>query len=188
MDSTVAPSACRAAAGGGTAAFEDYVAARRPALLRFGRLLSGNTAAAEDLVQTALARSYLRWGSIDDPEAYVRRAMVNANLSWWRRRPWREELTDTLPERAADGPGAEVGVDLRDAVWTALAGLPARQRSVLVLRYYEGLTEREIADLLHCSVGTVKSAASRALDKLRALPELKDESPRPASRSTEGEA
>ena len=147
------------------ASFEDFVAARSRHLLHAAHLLTGDRHRAEDLLQTALTRAYLRWDRIDEPEGYVRRTMVNAHTDWWRRKPWREQSTDLVPDVAVpDGSGA---YGERDAVLTALATLSGRQRAVVVLRYYEGLSEAEIAAALGCSAGTVKSAASRAMAKLR---------------------
>ena len=148
--------------------FRSYVAARSPVLLRTAYLLTGSRADAEDLLQTALAKTYLSWERIRDREAvdgYVRRVMVNTQTSWWRRRKVDEYATDQLPER----PGRDLtaDVDLHDALWTALASLPRRQRSMVVLRYYEDLSEAETASVMGVSVGTVKSTTSRALAKLR---------------------
>jgi RNA polymerase sigma-70 factor (sigma-E family) len=148
--------------------FEDFVSARGQALQRFGFLLTGDWALAEDLVQTAFSRAYPRWSRIesDAPEAYVKKVMVNTWSSWWRRR-WRGELpAATLPDVAAGDPYP--AVDRRHAVKSALAGLPHRQRLVLVLRYHEDLSEQQVAELLGISVGTVKSQAAKALAKLRA--------------------
>jgi RNA polymerase sigma-70 factor (sigma-E family) len=148
--------------------FEAWMIARQPALLRTACLLAGDTATAEDLVQTALARVYLAWDRIRDREhldAYARKTLLNEYRSMWRR-PWRrrELVSDQLPERA--GPGEEY--DGRSAaLWELVATLPPRQRAVLVLRYYEELTEAETAAALGVSVGTVKSQASRALAALR---------------------
>lgn len=154
------------------ASFESFVAARSRHLLHAAHLLTGDRHRAEDLLQTALTRAYLRWDRIDsdDPEGYVRRTMVNAHTDWWRRKPWREQSTDRLPETAVvDGTSS---YDTRDAVLAALATLSGRQRAVVVLRYYEGMSEAEIAAALGCSTGTVKSATSRAMAKLRAHPGL----------------
>jgi RNA polymerase sigma-70 factor (sigma-E family) len=147
--------------------FEAFVAARLPALLRFGRALTGSEHAAADLVQDALERSFMRWGRIvgapnSDPEAYVRRVMVTRNISLWRRLR-RERLADQVPERAVTDPEAAGDGE----VWQALGQLPTKQRAVIALRYYDNLSEREIADLLGVSAGTVKSHASRGLEKLR---------------------
>lgn len=150
-------------------AFSEYVAARQRALLRTAYVLTGDHHAAEDLVQTALARVYLSWNRIRDKQAldaYVRRAMVNEHTSWWRR-AWRrrERTTDDLPNHPADEPG------LDHADWDELKefvyGLPPRQRVAIVLRYLEGLSEAETAEIMDCSVGTVKSSTSRALAALR---------------------
>ncbi len=156
-------------------AFSAFVAARSRHLLQAAHLLTGDRHRAEDLLQTTLTRAYLRWDRIvdEDPEGYVRRTMVNAHIDWWRRRPWREQSTDDVPDRpVADGASA---YDARDALLAALAGLSRRQRAVVVLRYFEDLSEAEIARTLGCSTGTVKSAASRAMAKLRAHPGLRPE-------------
>ena len=149
--------------------FADFVTARMPAVLRWAHLLTGDRGRAEDLTQHAFAATYRHWRRISPAgaEAYVRRAVLNAHLSAWRRGWLRNERpTGELPERA--GPEPMAGVDERDAMWAALAGLPPRQRAVLVLRYYEDLSESEIARVLDISVGTVKSQASKALATLRA--------------------
>jgi RNA polymerase sigma-70 factor (sigma-E family) len=147
--------------------FRDFVTSRSPALLRTAYLLVGDRALAEDLVQSALAKAYRHWGRVTaagNPEAYVRRIMVNERRSWWRRNPGRE-VVGAVPERSGpDEPGALVE---RDAVWRAVLGLPPRTRAVLVLRYWEDLSEAETATVLGCSVGTVKSQASRGLRRLQ---------------------
>jgi RNA polymerase sigma-70 factor (sigma-E family) len=152
-----------------TEEFSAYVAARQKALLRTAFLLTGDYHAAEDLVQIALARTYLAWNKIRDKgalDAFVRRTMVNEHSSWWRR-AWRrlEHTTDTLPEVTAIPPGLERTE--RDEVWELVSTLPPRQRAAVVLRYYEDLSEVETAAALGCSVGTVKSQTSRALATLR---------------------
>jgi RNA polymerase sigma-70 factor (sigma-E family) len=147
--------------------FEEFVAGRGQALQRFGYALTGDWAMAEDLLQTALARAYPRWSRIqrDDPEAYVRKIMVNTWSSWWRRR-WRGEVpSGQLPESA--GPDSYASVDSRQALRTALTKLPARQRAVVVLRYHQDLSEAQVAELLGVTVGTVKSQAAKALAALR---------------------
>ena len=157
--------------------FRSYVAARSPALMRTAYMLSGNRADAEDLLQTALAKTYLAWDRIREREAvdgYVRRVMVNTQTSWWRRRKVDEHPTDVLPERSGRRD-ATADSDLHDALWTALAGLPKRQRAMVVLRYYEDLSEAETARVMGVSVGTVKSATSRALAKLRDTSGLRDD-------------
>jgi RNA polymerase sigma-70 factor (sigma-E family) len=149
------------------AVFADFVVGRGQSLQRTAYLLTGDWALAEDLVQTALARAYPRWDRIvrDDPEAYVRRILVNTWSSWWRRR-WRGEVpTGELPERAAADDYA--GSDRRTAVHDALSRLPRRQRAIVVLRYHEDMTETQVAHSLGISVGTVKSQTSKALTKLR---------------------
>jgi RNA polymerase sigma-70 factor (sigma-E family) len=146
--------------------FDEFVATRSPALLRTAYLLTGEHALAEDLLQTALAKCWFAWGRIDGPpEPYVRRAIATTYATWWRRK-WRAERpTGSLPERAtAAGTGS---VDDRDALWRALGALPRRQRAVVVLRYYEDLSEAETATILGISVGTVKSQAAKALATLR---------------------
>ena len=147
--------------------FDSFVASRAPALLRTAYLLVHDEGLAEDLLQTALAKSWSAWGRIhDDPEPYVRRVLVTTQISWWRRRWTRELPTATIPERAtsdADRSRSDAAQDL----WNAVGHLPRRQRAVVVLRYYEDLTEAETARLLGCSVGTVKSQCAKALGKLR---------------------
>ncbi len=146
-------------------AFDAFVRARLPDLLRFGRILTGNPDAAADLVQDALERTLLAWPRLqerDEPTAYVRRVMVNRNISIWRRLR-HETLTDELPEGRSED--AQRDHDL----WAALQSLPPRQRAVLALRYYEDLSEAEIARVLGCSTGTVKSQASKGVAKMRAL-------------------
>ena len=150
------------------AEFHGYVAARSGALLRTAYLLTGSRADAEDLLQTALAKTYLAWPRITDRGAldgYVRRVMVNARTSRWRLR----RVSETPPAELPEGSGADpvAGADLHDALWRALATLPPRQRAAVVLRYYEDLTETETAAALGISVGTVKSTVSRALSSLR---------------------
>lgn len=151
------------------AAFETLVATRSQAMLRTAYLLTGDAGLAEDLLQTALAKMIPRWHRLRDPdaaEAYVRRVMTTTYLKW-RRRLWRNEVpSETLPDTPhADAYGA---VDVRDGLRRALATLTARQRAIVVLRFYEDLSEERVAELLGCSVGTVKSTASRALAQLRA--------------------
>jgi RNA polymerase sigma-70 factor (sigma-E family) len=158
-------------------AFRAYVAARSPALLRTAYLLTGHRADAEDLLQTALAKTYLAWDRIRDKEAldgYVRRVIVNTQTSRWRRRSVDEYATDDLPETRG-GRDAADDLVLHDALWAALATLPRRQRAMVVLRYYEDLSEAETAKVLGVSLGTVKSTTSRALVKLRDTSGLRDD-------------
>ena len=157
------------------ALFSAFVADRSRHLLQAAHLLTGDRHRAEDLLQTALTRCYLRWDRINDPEGYVRRSMVNAHIDWWRRKPSREVPTDVLPDTAlTDGADAHA---IRQSVLSALATLSRRQRAVVVLRYYEDLSEAEIARFLGCSPGTVKSAASRAMAQLRTVPGLLPDRP-----------
>ena len=149
--------------------FRQYVAGRSAGLLRTATLLTGERALAEDLVQTALARTYLAWGRIRDREAvdaYTRRVLVTTYATWWRRK-WRGEVpAERLPDAA--GPDEYASVDTAAALRAALARLPRRMRAVVVLRYWDDLAEAEVARLLGCSAGTVASQASRGLAKLRA--------------------
>ena len=146
--------------------FDEFVATRSPALLRTAYLLTGDHGLAEDLLQTALAKCWFAWGRIDGPpEPYVRRALVTTYATWWRRK-WRAERPAAeLPERADPAPIAPV--EDRDALWRALGALPRRQRAVVVLRYWEGLSVEQTAALLRIAPGTVKSQASRGLAALR---------------------
>ncbi len=147
-------------------AYAEFVAGRSQPLLRVAYLLTRDWAQAEDLLQTALAKAWLAWPRIDrDPDAYVRKVLVNTYASWWRRR-WNGEIaTGELPQ-VPTGDRTEQ-VDDRDALWQALGRLPKRQRAVVVLRFYEDLSEAQVADTLGISVGTVKSQASKALARLR---------------------
>ena len=151
--------------------FRDFVAARGQALLRTAYLLTGDRQLAEDLVQAALEKVYPRWGSIRvaaAAEGYVRQAMYREQVSHWRRRRVPELLTFTLPEpRSAPDDGPEQVAD-RLVLREALMQLGRRQRAIVVLRYFEDLTENQVADVLGISVGTVKSQAHKALAHLRA--------------------
>ncbi|HYN74769.1 MAG TPA: SigE family RNA polymerase sigma factor, partial [Candidatus Limnocylindria bacterium] len=123
-----------------------------------------------DLLQTALTKAWFAWPRIDAPEAYVRKTMVTTYTSWWRRK-WRSEVpTQVLVEPL--GEALDVRLEDRELLTSALDALAPRQRAVIVLRYYEDLTEVQTAHLLGCSVGTVKSQSSRALAKLRVNPTL----------------
>ena len=154
--------------------FSAYMSGRQTALYRTAYLLAGDHAGAEDLLQTAFAKLYHSWDRIRDREAldgYVRRIMVNENNSLWRR-GWkkREYATESMPETWAND---EYDEGTRGAVWAAVQTLPKKARAVVVLRYYEQLSEAETAEVLGISVGTVKSQASRALAALRErAPEL----------------
>jgi len=155
------------------AAFREYVLTRGSALLRMATMLTGNRADAEDLVQAALAKTYLAWAKINDHaaiDAYVRRAMVNTHISWWRRRRLEEYPTDELPDQAVADPARES--DMAEVVRRALDRLPRRMRAAIMLRYFEDMTEPEIAAALGISLGTVKSTVSRAVARLRIDTEL----------------
>ena len=157
--------------------FDAFVRARTPALLRSAFLLTGDQQLAEDLVQSALTRTHLAWKRLEDianAESYARRTMYHLQVSWWRRRKVAEVLPGDLPDQAGvvDHAGT---VSLRLVLRAAMLRLSARQRAVLVLRFFEDRTEAEAADLLGVSVGTVKSQTARALARLRAVaPELAD--------------
>lgn len=150
--------------------FEEYAFARGPALIRLARLLTGDEHLAQDLVQDVLARAYARWRRIsrtDRPDTYVRRMLVNAHHSWWRRRSSREIVVAELRDRPHAGDRtAEIAE--RDALWRLVRELPPRQRTVIVLRYYEDLDDNRIAEILGCTTGTVRTHAKRALTVLRA--------------------
>jgi RNA polymerase sigma-70 factor (sigma-E family) len=153
--------------------FRDYVVARTPALLRTAYLLTGDRDDAEDLLQEALFRLSRAWRRVSESmslDAYVRRTMVNLCTSRWRRRRVRTVTVAAVPERwRADD--ADRFSD-RDEIWRALATVPPRMRAVLVLRFYEDLSEVDTAAVLGCAVGTIKSQTARGLVKLRnALPE-----------------
>lgn len=148
--------------------FREFVAGRSAALLRTAYLLSGDWATAEDLLQTALTKTYLAWkrlGEIEAVEPYARRVLVNTATSWWRRRWHGEKPTEVLPEQAAPDQ-LEEQLE-RDVLWRHVKALPVRQRAVLVLRFYEDMSEAQTAALLDISAGTVKSQTSRALATLR---------------------
>jgi RNA polymerase sigma-70 factor (sigma-E family) len=154
---------------GTDAAFSTFYAAAWPRLFRTTLAVAGDPGLAEDALQTAFASAYRLWWRVvaaDDPLAYVRRIAVNAALTQhrkgFRKREW---SVDVLPERPV--PVSELDGSDRARVWDAVECLPSRQRAVVVLRYYEDLSEREIAEVLGCRPGTVKSQASSALDTLR---------------------
>jgi RNA polymerase sigma-70 factor (sigma-E family) len=147
------------------AEFDDFVVARSQALVRSAYLLVRDEGLAEDLVQTALAKAWFAWPRIADPEAYVRRVMVTTSTSWWRRR-WIGETPTEEPLINAVSDDTEAQVEEHD-LWNAIGHLPRRQRAVVVLRFIEDRTESDTADLLGCSVGTVKSQCAKALAKLR---------------------
>jgi len=155
--------------------FEEFVQGSSPRLFRTALLLTGqDRAAAEDLLQVALERAYRHWARIcrsEEPERYVRRILANASHDRWRRASRRPERVIPGVDVAAVADDHAGAVADRDFLMRALAALPKRQRTVLVLRYYSDLSELEIADVLGCSVGTVKSQVSRGLARLRAIVE-----------------
>ena len=149
-------------------AFSEFASARSSSLFRTAYLVIGDYQLAQDLVQESLIKAYVAWPRLRDTakaEAYVRRTIVTTGISWWRRPSFHERPAAVLPE--AGGSDATEQVTTRDAVWPLVCNLPPRQRTALVLRYYEDLSEAETADLMGCSVGTVKSQVSAALGKLR---------------------
>jgi RNA polymerase sigma-70 factor (sigma-E family) len=147
--------------------YDTFVAARWSRLLRVAYLLTGDWAAAEDLTQNALVKAWFAWRRIEgDPEPYVRKIVVRSFLTA-RRRRWRAEVpVELMPEHPVAGDTASELAE-RDALWRALGRLPARQRAIVVLRYFEDLSERQIADQLGVRAGTVKSQASKAPASLR---------------------
>jgi RNA polymerase sigma-70 factor (sigma-E family) len=149
---------------GGREDFEAFVVARYAALLRTAYLLTGDHHDAEDLLQQTLVKAVGAWKRVTgDPEPYVRTILVRENVSRWRRRRWRELTTDVVPE----GTVPDQDADDRLALHRALGVLAPRQRAVIVLRYYEDLTEAQTAGMLGISVGTVKSQTRDALRRLR---------------------
>lgn len=149
--------------------FDAFVVGAWARLFRTAHALTGNRQDAEDMLQNAFVKAYSNWRKVrraDSPEAYVHRIVTNETISAWRRR-WRqvERSTDTLPETRSDGPAD--AVSSRATMWSAIQDLPPRQRAIVVLRYYEDLSERDIAQVLGVSPGTVKSQARTALRSLR---------------------
>ncbi|MFI7059631.1 SigE family RNA polymerase sigma factor [Kribbella sp. NPDC050124] len=150
--------------------FDEFVRGSSTRLLRTAVLLTGDRAAAEDLVQETYERVYVRWRRIHGaPEAYARKTLANLAANRWRSRGRKPE-TALIDHDVATPDGTE-GFVVRDQLLSALQELPPRQRAVVVLRYYEDLTEAQTAEALGCSLGTVKSQASRALDRLRLITE-----------------
>jgi len=151
--------------------FEEYVAARRTALLRTAYLLTGQHADAEDLVQMALVKVVPHWRRIsDDPEPYVRRILAREATNRWRRRRWREVSSDVLPETLSEGTDPTD----REVLRQALMRLSPRQRAVVVLRYFDDLTEQQTAEVLGIGLGTVKSHGREAMARLRELITLEE--------------
>jgi RNA polymerase sigma-70 factor (sigma-E family) len=152
--------------------FCEFVRTRSPALLRTAFLLTGDRHLAEDLVQDALARTHRGRHRLNDPghfEAYTRTAMYHQHVSWWRRRRVAESMPGELADVVQPGGDHARRTDLKIALHEALAQLTRRQRAVLVLRFFEDRSEAEAADLLHCSVGTIKSQTSKALARMREM-------------------
>jgi RNA polymerase sigma-70 factor (sigma-E family) len=148
--------------------FGEFAAARSGALIGLAYVLTGDQHAAEDLLQTALTRAAGRWGRIHSaPEAYVRQIMYREQVSSWRRRARRRETTMADPPDQAAVP--DTGAEARLIVREALRALPAGKRAVLVLRYLEDLPEAQVASILGCSVGTVRSQTSKAITQLRSV-------------------
>ncbi|RKN07536.1 SigE family RNA polymerase sigma factor [Streptomyces radicis] len=150
--------------------FHGFVRSRWAGLVRTAYLLTGDRHLAEDVAQTALAKAYRSWPRVmrsDNPDAYVRRILVSCHRDRFRKRRVPEHLMDVPPEAIA-AQDDMARADERDRLAAALARLPMRQRAVVVLRYWEDLSEAEVAQTLGCSIGTVKSQASKALSKLRA--------------------
>lgn len=149
--------------------FEEFTISRQRALFRFAYLLIGDRGLAEDLLQESLTKTYVRWHKLHDAanaDAYVRKVMTNTAISWFRRKSWRERPHDDLLTGVPALPDEDT--DGRIWLWGEVRKLPPQQRAVLVLRYYEDLSQAETARILGCSEGTVKSQSSRALKKLRA--------------------
>ncbi|HEY3481535.1 MAG TPA: SigE family RNA polymerase sigma factor [Streptomyces sp.] len=155
-------------------AFVRFASGRRPQLYRTAFLLCGNRHAAEDLLQQTFERVYVAWHRVqqaDEPDAYIRRIMLNEHTRRFRRRS-REALVTDVPEpREAAASGGD-WAETRATLLAALAGLPQRQRQAVVLRYWEDLSETQTAQAMGCSVGTVKSQASRGIARLRLAPSL----------------
>lgn len=156
--------------------FHAFVVLRGPALLRAAQYLTADRHLAEDLLQIALTKTYLAWAAArcGEPYAYALRVLVTSNIDRWRRRRWREQPTADPAVGARDRwqmDRAELLAD-RDVLLRALQKLTTRERRIMVLRYYEDLSERDVARLLEINTGTVKSTASRALAKLRLDPTI----------------
>lgn len=158
-------------AGRDRTAFAEFAAARSGALHRAAYLLVGDVGLAQDLVQEALTKTYVAWPRLRHPsaaEAYTRKAITTTAITWFRKKSWNNErATGTVPEASAEGHADALLT--RQHLLGALAELPPRQRAVIVLRYYDDLTERQTAEALGCAVGTVKSQASAGLRRLREL-------------------
>lgn len=160
----------------GLSEFDRFVTESSPRLLRSAFLLTHDWAAAEDLLQTSLTKAWFVWRRMHgNPEPYLRKIMYHTYVSWWRRASFGERPVEAVPEHSRSDD-AQARVDERDEVWRALGRLPRRQRAVLVLRFFEDLSEAQTAELLEISVGTVKSQTAKGLARLRL-----DDSLRPIS-------
>lgn len=167
--------------------FRAFVEGRSPAYLRTAYLLTGDWGHAEDLLQTSLAKVYRAWGRVHERsnlDAYVRKVMVNTYSGWWQR-AWRgERPTESLPETpTTDSYDA---IDQRDRLRRALTALPTKQRAAVVLRHYDDHSEADVARILSCSVGTVKSQTARGLARLRELLDDEVQAPRALATATTG--
>ncbi|MEV4811114.1 SigE family RNA polymerase sigma factor [Micromonospora avicenniae] len=161
----------------GLESFDELIAARLPALSRYAAVLTGDRDLAQDVVQDALIRAHARWGRIarlDRPDLYLRRMVFTEYLSLRRRKARRAALEQARRPIEEHGPDHAVGHAERDDLWTRLAALPPRQRSVLVLRYYEDLSDGEIAEVLQCAVASVRVYRARAFAALRIDLELEE--------------
>jgi len=154
--------------------FADFVAGSQAKMIRLAELVTGDRNRAEDLAQEGFARAFAAWPRVrgQDPAAYVRRCIINANIDWWRRRSWREQPHADIPDQPG-GADTAAALVARDVVLRALSRLTARERVVVVLRFYLDLPEAQISEELGIARGTVKSALARALGKLRADAELR---------------
>lgn len=160
--------------------FDQFVASRWPGLVRLAYGLTGDRWQAEDLAQTALASAYAAWWRVrraDDPDAYVRRILINASKSRFRRRRVTEQPAQVMAGYPVAVPDHAVAVGDRSVLLAALAALPPRQRAAVVLRFWEDLTDAQAGAILGCSASTVRSQVSRALAKLRIHPALADSDP-----------
>jgi RNA polymerase sigma-70 factor (sigma-E family) len=171
-------------ADGRVAALEEFLAQRGGPLLRAAALLGGGPEAGEDLLQAALERMLRHWHRVEgDPEGYLRRTLYHLAADGWRRqRRWRERLPLLQSRDCGIVPDGSTQVDQRDELFRLLLQLPPRQKAAIVLRYWEDMSETEAAQVLGCSPGTVRSAASRGLARLRDL----DDCPPTAAVDQEG--
>ncbi|MFL6115226.1 MAG: SigE family RNA polymerase sigma factor [Catenulispora sp.] len=157
--------------------FAEFVRGSQTRMVHLAELLTRDRGRAEDLAQHAYAKAYASWPRVSrgDPEAYVRRCIVNANVDWWRRRTWHERPSEVLPEAAQRGGDPAASAADRDLVLRALSRLTDRERTVIALRFYLDMSEVQVASELGIRPGTVKSTTARALAKLRQDAELRSE-------------